>query len=444
MDFINSFGVRFIVPIAGFLNQNRYLKAVKTGIVAIFPFLAIGGLFLLLAYPAVMKIDFSDYGLLGNFLELWKLAADEHLQTLLLPAHLTVGLSAIWVAIAVGYQLAKHYKLPQLQLGLVSGAAVVLCSAPENVIVVLKLSAKAFMQDAPFAIIPDGLIGAHGVLPAIIIAFFVVEAFRLIDHIGAKLKLTGSVPPAVMPSIIGLLTAGLALLVVFIVNEIFHLALDISLAGCLWALINPILFIVGSLPFVLLIVFFSQWIWFVGMHGCNTTMHLLQPFTIVFILLNAELVMKGHAPTHAFTDPFWNYTVIIGGNGATMGLVLLTRLVAKSRHLRDASKRALGSVTFNVNELVVFGYPVIQNPRLMLPYLLIPVINAAITYLSISYGFVNAAFCMMPWTVPGPLGAFLSTLDYRALLLVCGLIVLDALLYLPFLVKYDRELALEE
>ncbi|MFA6075958.1 MAG: PTS transporter subunit EIIC [Negativicutes bacterium] len=444
MSFINGFGNRFIVPVAVFLSQNRYLKAAKNGIDAIFPFLATGGLFLLLAYPALLKIDFANYGVLGNFLELWKLVAEEHLQTLLLPVYLTVGLSAVWVAIAVGYRLAKHYKLPKLQLGLISGAAVVLCAAPENVIVVMKLSAKAFMKDAPFAIIPDGLIGAQGVLPAIIIAFLVVEIARVIGNAGSRVKLPKSVPPAVVHSIVGLIIAGLTLIVIFIVNETCQASFNLSFIGCLWLAVNPILYVVGSLPFILLIVLFSQWTWFIGLHGCNTTMHLIQPFMTVFILLNAELVMNGQATTHAFTDPFRNYTVIIGGNGATLGLVILTRLMTKSQHLQNASKRAIGSVTFNINELVTFGYPVIQNPRLMVPYLVVPVINAAVAYFCISYNMVGAAFCMLPWTMPAPIGAFLSTLDYRAVLLVLGLIILDALIYLPFLLKFDRELVIEE
>ena len=444
MNFINSVGDRFIVPIAGFLNQNRYLKAIKHAVAAISPLLAIGGLFLLLAYPAVLKLDFSSYGVLGNFLELWRLMAENNLQLLLLPVNLTVGLSAVWLGIAVGYQLAKHYKLPQLKLGLLSGAAVVLCAAPEKVIVVLRLSTKAMMKDAPFAVTPDGLIGAQGILPALVIAVLVVEIARFIGAGGARIKLPKNVPPAVMPSIIRILTAALTLAVILLINAICQSAAGLSLASGLWLALAPLLYIAGSLPFVLLVVLLSQWIWFIGMHGCNTTTHLIQPFTIVFILLNAESVLNGQPALHVFTDPFWAYTVIIGGNGATMGLVLLTRLVAKSAHLRDASKRALGSVTFNINELVVFGYPVIQNPQLMLPYLFVPVLNAAIAYLCISNGLVNAAFCMMPWTMPGPLGAFLSTLDYRALLLVVGLIVLDALLYLPFLLKFDREQVIEE
>lgn len=432
------------MPFAGFLNQNRYLKATKNGIVAISPLLSAGGVFLLLAYPAVMKSDFSNYGLFGNFLELWKLVARENLPTLLLPVNLTIGFSAVWLAISVGYQLAKYYKLPQLLMGVLSGAAVVLFAAPERVIVVMKLSAKAFMKDAPLAITPDGLIGPQGVLPAIVIALLVVEMARGIGGIGARIKLSDAVPPAVITSILGMLTTGLTLTAVIVINELCRAGINLSFAGCLWFVLNPILYIAGSLPFVLCVVFLSQWIWYTGMHGCNTTSFIIQPFTFVFILLNAEQIMNGQAAAQAFTDPFWTYTVIIGGNGATMGLVLLSRLVAKSQHLRAASRRAIGSVAFNINELVVFGYPVIQNPRFVLPYLFVPVINAAITYLCISSGVIDAAFCLMPWTVPGPVGAFLTTLDYRAVLLVASLIVLDALIYLPFMLKFDNELVKRE
>ena len=51
----------------------------------------------------------------------------------------------------------------------------------------------------------------------------------------------------------------------------------------------------------------------------------------------------------------------------------------------------------------------------------------------------------MPWALPGPIGAFLTTgLDLRSLVLMAVLLVVDFVIYYPFCKAYDHQLCLEE
>ena len=372
------------------------------------------------------------------------MVAKDNVATLLLPVHITIGLSALWIGTAVAYHLAKYYKLPQLLTAITSAVVFVLCAGQEQVIIVSRGLTNAVMKDAPLAIVPSELMGARGILAAVFIAVAVVELQRLFVYWSKFPKLPAAIPPAVLPSILGMSAVGVTVLTVMAVNEICHALIGAGLGLALSIALDPLLLVAGSLPFVLLIVFLSQWIWFMGMHGCNTTAFIIAPFMTIFLLLNAGMLMAGSAPVFAFTNPFWTCTVIVGGNGATLGLALIARYFAQSSQLKEASRQAVGSVAFNINELIVFGFPVIQNKSFLWPYLFVPVINAAITYECIANGLMRAAFCPIPWVVPGPIGALLAAFDWRAMILIMALIVLDALLYLPFFLKYDKELQLQE
>jgi PTS system cellobiose-specific IIC component len=53
---------------------------------------------------------------------------------------------------------------------------------------------------------------------------------------------------------------------------------------------------------------------------------------------------------------------------------------------------------------------------------------------------VGKTFAVFSWQMPAPIGAFLSTLDWRALVLVFVLIVLNGIIYYPFLKIYEKNL----
>ena len=58
---------------------------------------------------------------------------------------------------------------------------------------------------------------------------------------------------------------------------------------------------------------------------------------------------------------------------------------------------------------------------------------------------MNAPMYTMPWALPGPIGAFLTTgLDLRSLVLMAVLLVVDFVIYYPFCKAYDHQLCLEE
>ena len=58
---------------------------------------------------------------------------------------------------------------------------------------------------------------------------------------------------------------------------------------------------------------------------------------------------------------------------------------------------------------------------------------------------VNCAVTIAPWTLPGPIGAYLACGgDWRAAVLNIILIIISVIIYYPFFKMYDNELLAEE
>lgn len=56
-----------------------------------------------------------------------------------------------------------------------------------------------------------------------------------------------------------------------------------------------------------------------------------------------------------------------------------------------------------------------------------------------------AKTCMsVPWTLPAPLYAFLSTMDYKAIIVWVILFIINVIIFVPFMKSYDKQMNLEE
>lgn len=61
-------------------------------------------------------------------------------------------------------------------------------------------------------------------------------------------------------------------------------------------------------------------------------------------------------------------------------------IFSKRKINRNLSKIATVPMLFNVDEIMVFGYPIIYNPYLLAPFLVTPVVAYCISYLAMKFG----------------------------------------------------------
>ena len=94
---------------------------------------------------------------------------------------------------------------------------------------------------------------------------------------------------------------------------------------------------------------------------------------------------------------------------------------------------------FNINEPIIFGFPIVLNPYLFIPFVIGPSIISAISYLAIKFQLVHPVVASVPWTTPPILNGFLATgMHWTGAALSVVNIVVVVLLYIPFLKLIER------
>lgn len=144
-------------------------------------------------------------------------------------------------------------------------------------------------------------------------------------------------------------------------------------------------------------------------------------------------------------ETFFQWFIWIGGAGATLGLVLCMLFFAKTKYTKTLGRTVLVPGLFNINEPVIFGMPIVLNPTLIIPFVIVPLVTATLSYFATVLGFVNPTYIMVPWTLPAPIGAYLATGgDWRAIILVLVNIAISFMIYLPFFKMYEQKLMQQE
>lgn len=179
-------------------------------------------------------------------------------------------------------------------------------------------------------------------------------------------------------------------------------------------------------------------LWFFGIHGY----HALLPFFQMLdqaVAWNATDLAAGLVPRHALNGGLLGSFVFIGGAGATLSLTLATLLFCKGRGLRLLALASLPIALLNVNEILLFGLPLILNLRLLVPFLLVPVVNVVLALAAVQAGWVAAASVGLPLTAPVLFNAYVSTGgDVAAVVLQALLVGLGTLIYAPYIRAVDR------
>ena len=134
---------------------------------------------------------------------------------------------------------------------------------------------------------------------------------------------------------------------------------------------------------------------------------------------------------------------VLGGGGNTLGLVLLM-CFSQVKHLRSIGKLSVVPGICGINEPVIFGGPIVLNPILAIPFVLMPCISIGLGYWVQSIGLVNLGYIVDPSFTPFLAQGFLSALDIRNVIFMCVLIAISMAVYYPFFKVYEKSLMEKE
>lgn len=375
------------------------LRAIREGLLWTMPCLLVAALFLVLSVLARQ---------LGLPVAVAEALADVHSRL--------NAIMPMLVSTSVGYMMSIRYRVPNLPAAFLCLSYVVIATAllapyphaAATLILCIALLLPlgcvpllAMLHRRPWTrLAPDGLIG---------------------ENVRGTLNM-------VIP---GLLTAGVVALAVTALLRIpgvaqFDIPLDLA------SLESP--FTTGPV-----IAALNSLFWFLGIHGY----HALSPIIDVLdqaTQLNAASAAAGYEGMYALNGTLLGAFVFIGGAGATLSLVAAILLFSRSESLRLLALASIPVSLLNVNEILLFGLPLILNPRLLLPFVLAPVCNVLIALAVVQAGWLEPASVTLPLTSPVLLNAYLGAGGHvGGVVLQLLLIALGACIYAPFVVALERQ-----
>lgn len=168
-------------------------------------------------------------------------------------------------------------------------------------------------------------------------------------------------------------------------------------------------------------------LWGLGIHGGNALDQVAQT------VFTAEST-SGGVITKSFLDSF----AFIGGSGATLCMLLALLLVSRQKSNRRLAYSAVPLALFNINEILVFGLPIVLNPIYLIPFVLTPILSMLITYGAVVLGWMPAVCQEVNWTTPVFFSGYLATSSWNGAAVQLVSVVLGTLVYLPFVKLSER------
>ncbi|NLQ13251.1 PTS sugar transporter subunit IIC [Olsenella sp. KGMB02461] len=311
----------------------------------------------------------------------------------------------------------------------------------------LNLAADTNFDTAVTGVISTSNTGANGLFAAIIVGLLATTLFIKVSSIEKlKINLGEGVPPAVGKSfnvlIPLLLTLSLFGLVAAILNGIWGTNLMEIIATGVAA---PLKGVMNAGPLAVVIIYtVANLLFCLGIHQSTISGVLAEPILTVLIVENMAMYQAGQVipADHYMNMQIVNSFALIGGSGCTFMLLLDTFLFSKNKASRDIAKLSILPGIFNINEPVIYGYPIVYNIPLMVPFVLLPDIFIAATYGLTCLGWISPCVVQAPWTTPPVLSALFSTaFDWRAAVWQVIEIGIGMAVWLPFMHISERTAA---
>ena len=122
-----------------------------------------------------------------------------------------------------------------------------------------------------------------------------------------------------------------------------------------------------------------------------------------------------------------------------LSLLIAMVLFCKSARIKQLSRLAFVPGIFNINEPIVFGLPIVMNPVIIIPFILVPTLNIVISYFAMDLGIVPiCSGVQVPWTMPLGISGLIAT-NWVGGVLQILLLIMGVFIYLPFIKTIDNQ-----
>lgn len=235
-------------------------------------------------------------------------------------------------------------------------------------------------------------------------------------------------------AISSVLPAALVIISFSMVNYVLFALFGISnIQQLFWKMGNALFAHMGrGLGSGLLFMLLLHLMWFFGIHGGNVLDDVARNIFNTGLDINIQQILGGKPPTEIVSKSFFDTFALFGGCGTLLCLVVAILLTERRINARKLTKIALFPVFFNMNELILFGLPVILNPIYLIPFIVTPMVLTVISYLAAVWGLVPYVIHNVEWTTPIFLSGYFATGSVAGSVLQAVNLVIGTAVYLPF------------
>ncbi|KXT84626.1 PTS system, cellobiose-specific IIC component [Streptococcus sp. DD11] len=427
---------KFLVPLAEAIGKNKYLVSIRDGFLVTTPLLIAGSIFLLIGeFPIPAWTDWLNSVIVDQKAGLTLAAFIEK------PSSATFSIMAVFAVVAIAYSFAKQLKTNAIFASVVAAMSWFLL-VPYLVEGTNQIGGKEVAVNLPG--IPLAWSGAKGIFVGILIAFATVHLYAWVEKKGWVIKMPAGVPPTVVESFAALIPVTIVMTAVFVLNLIFGF-LGTNVFQIIFDFLQtPMVNLGGTLGASLTAFFFNGLFWFFGINGGAVVGAVYGPVLATLSLDNIEFFKTGAGAPHIINGQFQDLFAVFGGAGSTLSLIIAMLIFCKSKRITNLGKLSLIPGIFGINEPIIFGLPIVLNPVMILPFMLVPMFNILVSYTAMSIGLVPICNGVtIPWTTPPIISGFLAT-DWRGAVLQAILIAAGVLIYMPFIKAMDKQYLQDE
>lgn len=287
--------------------------------------------------------------------------------------------------------------------------------------------------------------GTKGILVSFIVAFLTVNIYKFCVLHNITIKMPKEVPGTISQTFKDVFPFAFSVFAAALLDLVIRQLFAVSFAEAIINLLQPLFSAADGYLGLALIYGAMAFFWFVGVHGPSIVEPAIAAIIYVNVEANLQLYMAGEQASNVLTTGLGHFLGTMGGTGATLVVPYLFMLFAKSKQLKAVGKASFVPVSFGVNEPVLFAAPMILNPYFLVPFLLAPIVNVWAFKFFVDVLGMNSFMYVLPWATPAPIGIILGTgMGLLAVALTVLLLVVDSLIYLPFIKAYDASLVEEE
>ena len=404
------------------ISRNKYLRAIRDGFIAGMPVILFSSIFILIAYVP----------------NAWGFHWSKDIETFLMtPYSYSMGILAFFVAGTTAKALTDSMNRDLPATNQINYISTMLAS-----MVGFLLMAAEPAKDGGFL---TAFMGTKGLLTAFIAAFITVNVYKVCVKNNVTIRMPDEVPPNISQVFKDLIPFTLSVVLLYALELVVKASLHVTVAESIGTLLAPLFSAADGYLGITFIFGAYAFFWFVGIHGPSIVEPAIAAITYANAEVNLKLIQQGMHADKILTSGTQMFIVTLGGTGATLVVPFMFMWLTKSKRNRAIGRASVVPTFFGVNEPILFGAPIVLNPIFFVPFIFAPIANVWIFKFFVDTLGMNSFTSNLPWTTPGPLGIVLGTnFQVLSFILAALLVVVDVVIYYPFLKVYDEQILEEE